>query len=163
MSEKPEWESIQREYEGGGISLRQLAVKYGVSKSAIGDRKFREQWREPAKPDGRTPDKKNPDTGQSNVSPIHALRLMPSPANAVAGATLGLEDLLNLMQKSKGQMDFADHVKASGAMAQYNKIIINALPDDEEETQEEQEDLSGFNEEELRQYAEFQERAKKRA
>jgi hypothetical protein len=159
MSDKPDWEAIQREYEGGGVSLRLLAAKYGVSKSVIGDRKFREQWKEPAKPDGRTADKKNPDTGQQNI-----FRLMPapSPASAVALATMGLEDLLGLMQKSKGSMDFADHVKASSAMAQYNKIIINALPD-EEEQEEEQEDLSGFSEDELRQYAEYQERAKKRA
>lgn len=162
MSDKPDWEAAQRDFEAGNGSLREIAERYGVKPTTLYDRS--RKWQKP-NTEHRTPNKKNPDTGQSNVSPIHALRLMPSPspANAVAGATLGLEDLLNLMQKSKGQMDFADHVKASGAMAQYNKIIINALPDDEEETQEEQEDLSGFNEEELRQYAEYQERAKKRA
>jgi len=59
-------------------------------------------------------------------------------------------------------MDLSDHVKAANALSQYNKIIVNALPDNEER-EEEEEDLSGFNEDELRQYAEYQERAKKRA
>jgi hypothetical protein len=58
-------------------------------------------------------------------------------------------------------MGYDDHVKASNAMERYNKIIINAPPD--EEPDEEQEDLSEFTEEEARAYAEFQERAKKRA
>lgn len=38
-----DWSAIRSDYEQGS-SLRQLAGKYGVSKSAIGDRKYREQW-----------------------------------------------------------------------------------------------------------------------
>lgn len=159
MSEKPDWEAIRREYEAG-ISYGDLAARYGVPKTTIHRRS--KKW---------NGTERNTESGternaqaQQNISPIHALRLVPapSPANAVELANMGLEDLLQLMQKSKGDMDFADHVKASSAMAQYNKIIINALPDDEEHD-EEPEDLSGFSEDELRLYAEFQERAKKRA
>jgi hypothetical protein len=105
----------------------------------------------------------NLDSGAS-ITPIHVLRPMPSPspANIVAGANMAANDLIELIEKSKGNMDFADHMKASSAMTQYNKIIINALPDEDEE-QEEQEDLSGFTEEETRIYAELQERAKRKA
>lgn len=37
------WSAIRAEYENGS-SLRQLAAKYRISKSAIGDRKYKEQW-----------------------------------------------------------------------------------------------------------------------
>lgn len=39
------WQSIRNEYEQG-TSLRALAAKYGVSKSAIGKRKYQEKWTE---------------------------------------------------------------------------------------------------------------------
>lgn len=42
-----DWSAIRNDYESG-LSLRQLAVKYGVSKSAIGQRKYDEQWATPA-------------------------------------------------------------------------------------------------------------------
>src|SRR5581483_8030626 len=37
------WSAISGDYEDG-LSLRALAAKYGVSKSAIGQRKYNEQW-----------------------------------------------------------------------------------------------------------------------
>ena len=48
------WTSIRADYEGGS-SLRQLAAKYGVSKSVIGDRKYAEQWTETQRTVARTP------------------------------------------------------------------------------------------------------------
>ena len=38
-----DWSAIQADYENGS-SLRTLASKYGVSKSVIGDRKYKEHW-----------------------------------------------------------------------------------------------------------------------
>lgn len=38
-----DWSAIRYDYEQG-MSLRQLAAKYGVSKSAIGQRKYDEKW-----------------------------------------------------------------------------------------------------------------------
>jgi transposase len=43
------WIAIRQDYEAGGMSLRQLAAKYGVSKTVIGERKFTEQWDNPKK------------------------------------------------------------------------------------------------------------------
>ena len=40
----PDWERIRAEYIAGGISLRDLAQKYGVTKSAIGRRASSESW-----------------------------------------------------------------------------------------------------------------------
>ncbi len=40
---QPDWQSIREDYEGG-MSLRTLAAKYSLSKSVIGDRKYKEQW-----------------------------------------------------------------------------------------------------------------------
>jgi AraC-like DNA-binding protein len=57
MSERHiDWQAIRADYESG-VSLRQLASIYGVSKSAIGERKFKEKWTE------RTT--KRPDTANS--------------------------------------------------------------------------------------------------
>lgn len=46
-----DWTAIRTDYENG-LSLRQLAAKYSVSKSVIGERKYKEQW---DAPDKRTP------------------------------------------------------------------------------------------------------------
>src|SRR5258708_4234496 len=46
-----DWAAIRADYEQG-LSLRQLAAKYSVSKSVIGDRKFKEKWTE--RTDNRT-------------------------------------------------------------------------------------------------------------
>jgi hypothetical protein len=43
MSDEQDWFTIRADYEQG-LSLRALAAKYGVSKSVIGDRKYREHW-----------------------------------------------------------------------------------------------------------------------
>lgn len=60
------WQQIRADYEAGGTSLRQLATKYGVSKSVIGERKFSEQWDNPKK---RTADsgQRTADTQQAHI------------------------------------------------------------------------------------------------
>lgn len=45
MTSNPDWQAIRVDYENGS-SLRTLAAKYNVSKSAIGQRKYKEQWTE---------------------------------------------------------------------------------------------------------------------
>jgi len=52
-----DWAKIRTEYESG-LSLRQLAVKYGVGKSTIAERKYKEQWDRPDT-GHRTPDAKH--------------------------------------------------------------------------------------------------------
>lgn len=158
MSNMSDWEAIRREYEAGGVSFQQLAEKYKPSKSAIHRRAQKEMW------DGMGRDAENvgrDGTEQEEVRNLHILRsVLPSPPNAVEGANLGLEALVNYLKDHKATMDLADHVKAATALSQYNKIIINAPLEAEEE---EQKDFSEFSEEELRQYAEYEERARKRA
>lgn len=62
------WSAIRAEYENGS-SLRQLAAKYGVSKSAIGERKYKEQWTE-----------RTPDTGHRTLDTKHAGNVVhPTP------------------------------------------------------------------------------------
>lgn len=43
MNRDIDWTAIRTDYENGQ-SLRQLSETYGVSKSTIGERKYREQW-----------------------------------------------------------------------------------------------------------------------
>jgi hypothetical protein len=61
------WQQIRQDYEAGGMSLRQLAAKYGVSKTVIGERKFNEQWDNPK---GRTADsgQRTADTPQAETN-----------------------------------------------------------------------------------------------
>lgn len=147
-----DWNAIQQEYEAGGISLRALAAKHDVALSTLYDRS--RKW-------NRTPNterqkKPNTDNYQLQLVKMEA----PSPANAIEGANLGIEGLVTYLRKHHKDMDLADHVKAATALSQYNKIVINAPPDDEDD---EAEDLSGFTDEELALYAEFQARARRRA
>jgi predicted DNA-binding protein YlxM (UPF0122 family) len=44
MEKQVDWSAIRADYEGGEFSLRQLAEKYQVSKSAVGKRKYRDKW-----------------------------------------------------------------------------------------------------------------------
>jgi AraC-like DNA-binding protein len=67
MSEHPDWSVIRAEYESGS-SLREVAAKYGVSKSAVGNRKYRERWKEPV--NKWTP----PDNPKSKTRDINALQ-----------------------------------------------------------------------------------------
>lgn len=67
MSERDiDWSAIRADYEDG-MSLRQLAAKYGVSKSAIGKQKYQEQWNE------RRVDKRTPvENSKSNTRNVNA-------------------------------------------------------------------------------------------
>jgi transposase len=58
------WTQVRADYEAGGTSLRQLAAKYGVSKTVIGERKFKEHWDNPK---GRTAD-----SGQRTADTVEA-------------------------------------------------------------------------------------------
>jgi hypothetical protein len=63
-----DWTAIRSEYENGS-SLRQLAAKYGVSKSVIGDRKYKEQWDQYPRTEPRTPPMNpNPTTRDVNAA-----------------------------------------------------------------------------------------------
>lgn len=64
MSKQVDWFQIRADYENG-VSLRQLAAIHGVSKSAIGERKFREKWTE--RPQKRT-DSENSGSNTHNLN-----------------------------------------------------------------------------------------------
>jgi hypothetical protein len=46
---KPDWEAIRREYETDGVSARKLAVKHGISHTAINQKSKAEGWQKPAR------------------------------------------------------------------------------------------------------------------
>jgi hypothetical protein len=149
----PDWEAIQQEYEAGGISLRALAAKYAIPLSTLYDRS--RKWNRTSP---NTEQQKKPNTDQFQLQLVKMEA--PSPANAVEAAHLGITILVTYIKQHQKEMDLSDHVKAANALSQYNKIIINAPPD---ETGEEEEDFSSFTDEELALYAELQERARRRA
>ncbi len=74
-----DWTQIRQDYEGG-LSLRQLATKYSVSKSVIGKRKFDEKWQEPQR------------TGQKDTRTVPQTQEVVRPdMNAAVRASLGFK------------------------------------------------------------------------
>lgn len=132
----PDWDAIQREYEAGGISIRLLAAKCGVSKSVLHHRI--QSW------DRTGQDTKKNGTGQDgtqerrDIAPIHVLRPVPSPSpvNAVDIAQLGLKAILKIMKEDDEadvRWDLGELVKAANATTQFNRIIISAVPERNED------------------------------
>src|SRR5229473_2947302 len=99
MSEKPDWEAIQGEYESSDIPYPELAVKYGVPAGTLYSRS--RKWNQ----DSRSRSRKilsrieNQESGV-RIASLHVLRPAPSPVNAVAGANLGLEALVEILQEN---------------------------------------------------------------
>ncbi len=146
-----DWDAIQADYEQGGMSVRALAAKYDVAPTTLYDRS-RKWSRTPEQPKTRTPE---------HVQLKLVKAELPSPPNAVEGANLGIDSLIAYLKANRARMDLSDHAKAANALWQYNRIVVNAPPQDDEQD-EEQEDYTAFTDEELAVYAELQERAKRK-
>jgi transposase-like protein len=134
VSMKPDWDAIQREYETSNIPYEKLAEKYGVNPNTLYSRS--RKWNQESRIKIKTQEKKLKvlNLEEAKIVPLRPpLPECPSVPNAAMGAKEALNDLLELIKKSKGNMSFVDHQKASNAMAQYNDIIVNAAPESEEE------------------------------
>jgi len=57
------WPQVRADYEAGGTSLRQLAAKYGVSKTYLIERRNKEKWNRP----DRSPIDRPPTTQQAET------------------------------------------------------------------------------------------------
>jgi hypothetical protein len=110
-----DWPAIRAEYENGA-SLRSLASKHGVSKSTIGERKFKEQWAEHRTDTGRT----------SDIQKIVSIHPSAMPPDAVTIASNLLADLANLAQGEWSRLTYSEHVKASRSLSEYVKVLVTA-------------------------------------
>jgi hypothetical protein len=115
-----DWIAIRNEYENG-LSLRQLAATYGVSKTYIIEKRNKENWNRPDRPDRPTRPTDRPHT------PIQHL---PMPDDAVSIARFGLQQLAQHLQ-SEDILSISSHKSLSDALAQYVKVLITA-PQEEE-------------------------------
>ncbi len=114
------WQQIRADYEAGGTTLRQLATKYGISKSVIGERKFSEQW--------DNTKERTADSGQrtaDRIPPPPKLLQLPVPDDAVSIARIGLHQLAQHLQ-SDTILEVRDHKSLSDALAQYVKVLQTA-------------------------------------
>jgi transposase-like protein len=123
MSENPDWEAIRSEYESSSITFKDLATKHGVAVTTLYNRS--RKWSRNSKIPNS--EEKNSESKSENSNELS------SDPSAAKGAKEALNDLLELIKKSKGKMSFVDHQKASNAIAQYNDIIVNAVPELEQE------------------------------
>ena len=109
-----DWQAIRADYESGQ-SLRSLAAKYDVSKSTIGERKFKEQWTEHRTDIGRT----------SDAIPLSRPTPLPLPGDAATIARIGLHQLAQHLQTDE-ILPISSHKSLSDALAQYVKVLIVA-------------------------------------
>jgi len=109
-----DWKAIRTEYEQGA-SLRSLAAKHGVSKSVIGERKFKERWVEHRTDTVRTPDR----------IPLSRPTPLSLPADALSIARIGLSQLAQHLQ-AEDLLPISSHKSLSDALAQYVKVLIVA-------------------------------------
>ncbi len=111
-----DWLAIRADYESGS-SLRSLAAKHGVSKSTIGERKFKEQWAEHRTDIGRTSDM----LPLPRPTPLH----LPLPDDAATIARIGLQQLAQHLQ-TDAILPISSHKSLSDALAQYVKVLVTA-------------------------------------
>src|SRR6266705_1522720 len=116
-------DSIRADYEGG-MSLRAVAAKHGVSKTYIIEKRNKEQWNRPDQPTMT-------DRPLKQIVSIHP---SPMPPNAITIASNLLADLAHLVQGEESRLTYSDHVKASRALSEYVRVLIVAPR--EAETQE---------------------------
>lgn len=88
----PDWERIRAEYIAGGISLRDLAQKHGVTRSAIGRRASAECWTEERDKTGTKVRQKTEDLIVSRQSEANA-------ENADIAARIRMKLLVRLEQE----------------------------------------------------------------
>ena len=120
-----DWNVIRQEYEQGNFtSLQAFADKHQVPKTTLIRKRDTGGW---------TTDR----TNRLRTGPNGSIRVLrselPSIPSAVDGAKLGIDGLVTFLQQHKRDMDLLDHVKAATALYQYNRIIVNAAPEDEED------------------------------
>ncbi len=112
----PDWSAIRIDYEQG-LSLRALAVKHGISKTVIGERKYNEQWTQERTADGQRTADRIP----------HAPKPfpLPMPGDAISIARIGLSQLAQHLQGDT-ILEVKDHKMLSDALAQYLKVLTTA-------------------------------------
>lgn len=66
----PEWDEIRKEYEAGGVTLKELAEKHGVKDTTLRSRKNREKWDETQR-NGNATQRKNVATKKREKSSGH--------------------------------------------------------------------------------------------
>lgn len=110
-----DWNAIRADYERG-VSLRQLASNYNISKTTLIRRRDSECW---------TTNR----TGPDHVPPMVRL---PVPVDAVSIARVGLSQLARYLEGDT-LLAIKEHKYVSDALAQYVKVLSSAPPPEEKQ------------------------------
>jgi hypothetical protein len=110
-----DWTAVRAEYEQG-TSLRQLATKHDVSKTYIIEKRNKENWNRPDRP--------NRPTGLTD-RPSTPIAHFPIPDDAATIARIGLHQLAQHLQTDE-ILPISSHKSLSDALAQYVKVLIVA-------------------------------------
>lgn len=121
MANNPDWMAIRAEYEQGA-TLRALAAKHGISKSAIGKKKSQEQWSE------KVDSGHVPPIVHSNVHSV--VSRLPKTYDVLSIADLLLSQLAHNLQLD---MDIRDIKLASDALASCAKVKLTYPAEQEEQ------------------------------
>lgn len=121
MTDNFDWQAIKADYESGKMSLRKLALTYGVSKTYLIERRDKESWKKPTtdRPTDHTP----PVVGMS-------LARLPMPKDVLSIADLLLSQLARNLQSD---MDIRDIKLASDALAACAKVKLTYPAEQEEQ------------------------------
>jgi len=126
MNNRPDWEAIREEYESSNTSFRELAEKRGVDHTTL--------YRRSKKWNATQRNAQENATRCNEVAPLRIVRTeLPSIPSAVDGANLGIQALVGYLRENAKTMGLLEHVKAATALYQYNRIIVNAAPEEEED------------------------------
>lgn len=101
----PDWSAIEKDF-AAGLSVRVLAVKYGISKSEI-----HRHCKSPARDKGGTDVGQTRDTGQSSTDIVVLTKRLVDQLATIARVPL---------------LDLKEHGQIANALSQYNKIIQTA-------------------------------------
>jgi hypothetical protein len=109
-----DWAAIESEYRAGPLSLRSIALKYGVPRSTIADKAKAEGWK-------RSPSiVLRPGPGRTKPALPDAEHL-----SAAAIAQYCLHGLAQLVEQG---LSLVDYKVLSDALASFHKILITSSP-----------------------------------
>lgn len=125
MADNFDWQAIQADYESGKMSLRKLALTYGVSKTYLIERRDKENWNKPTKL--ATTDRPTDHTPPVVGMPVTRLSM---PKDVLSIADLLLSQLARNLQLD---MDIRDIKLASDALASCAKVKLTYPAEQEEQ------------------------------
>ena len=126
-----DWDAIRADYEAGKMSLRRLALFYGVSKTYLIERRDKENWRKPTTDRPPTDHIVKPASSRARSEkkePTTPPLTRPAPRAALEIARSGLALLGQCVDVES--LTLTEHKLVADSLSQYVKVLVTAPPDE---------------------------------